>query len=167
MPTDDAAVEASTAAIGEETTVIDDAAEVVHADHGHSEEEPADEFPDLGEGEFPITSNVEVDDSYPLAAMVGLAVDLLEAELTGEGADRYPHLVDTLSHCCEDLAIDGAAVLFGPTQADSTSIIVEWHADAAGAETRTIRGSTETKWWWSDGTWIGEYARQAPGEPQP
>lgn len=159
--------EASTAVMGEETTLIDDTVEVVHDDNAHSEEEPADEFPDLAEGEFPITTNIEVDAGYPLAAMAELAVDLLRAELTGEGADGYPHLADTILACCEDLRVDGVAVLFGPTQADSTSIVVDWHADAAGPESRTIRGTTETKWWWSDGTWIGEYDRQAVEQPQP
>lgn len=161
----DGSAGASTATMGEETTLIDHTVEVVHHDLAHSEEEPSDEFPDLAEGEFPITANIDVDAGYPLAAMAELAVDLLRAELTGEGADRYPHLTDTILVCCEDLRVDGVAVLFGPTRADATSIVVDWRADTAGPETRNIRGSTETKWWWSDGTWIGEHARQVSEQP--
>ena len=143
--------------VGEGTTLIDDETGHVHEGGSHSEEEPDDEFPDLGEGEFPISSNLPEGTDYPLAAMVQLAVDVLIAETTGEGRDQYPHLADQVAVCCEDFEVDGAVVLFGAAQADPATIIVEWHADAAGAETRVVRGSTQTRWWWIDNTWLGEF----------
>ncbi|MDH3369348.1 MAG: hypothetical protein OEO17_16025, partial [Gemmatimonadota bacterium] len=119
-------------AVGEGTTLVDDDTEQVHQGGLHSEEEPEDEFPGLGEGEYPISSNLPEGTDYPLAEMVRLAVDVLAAETTGEGRDQYPHLADQVSVCCVDLTIDGTAVLFGSIQADPATIIVEWHAlDAA------------------------------------
>ena len=119
-------------AVGEGTTLVDDETEYVHEGGSYSEEEPDDEFPGSGEGEFPISSNLPDGTDYPLADMVNLAVDLLSAETTGQGRDRYPHLADQVSVCCVDFVVDGAVVLFGPSHPDPATIIVEWHAlDAA------------------------------------
>ncbi|MDH5614916.1 MAG: hypothetical protein OEY62_00055, partial [Acidimicrobiia bacterium] len=73
------------------------------------------------------------------------------------GRDQYPHLADQVSVCCVDLTIDGTAVLFGSIQADPATIIVEWHALDAADEVHIVRGSTQTRWWWVDGTWLGEF----------
>ena len=138
------------------TPVFDDTAETVREATDHREEEPGDEFPGLGDGEFPITSNLADGVEYPLGSMVDLAVGLLRAETTGVGRDRYPRLGGRVSVCCEALVVDAAVVLFGPTQTDPATIIVEWHADAVGDEVRTVRGSTQTRWYWSDGVWTVE-----------
>ena len=156
-PTASAPATATESTVGEDTTLIDDSIETVHHDHSHSEEESEDEFPDLAEGEFPVSSNLPEGTDYPLRAMVDLAVALLDAEVTGAGRENFPHLADQVSVCCEGLEIDGAAVLFGATTADPATIIIDWHADAAGEEVRTIRGSTQTRWFWQDDTWVGEY----------
>ena len=144
-------------AVGEGTTLVDDETDPVHEGGSHSDDEPDDEFPGLGEGEFPISSNLPAGTDYPLADMVKLAVDLLLAETTGEARHRYPHLVDQVSVCCVDVVVDGAVVLFGPSHPDPATIIVEWHALDAAERVHVVRGTTQTRWWWVDGTWLGEF----------
>lgn len=144
-------------AVSEATTLIEDVADAHGHDHGHLEEEPENEFPDLAPGEYPVSSNLAEGVEYPVRAMVELAVALLDAEVTGTNRDGYPHLAELVSVCCERLEVDGAAVLFGATASDPATIIIDWHADAAGEEVRLVRGSTRTLWFFRDGTWIGEH----------
>ena len=121
----------------------------------HTEEDPG--WPDLGSGEFPITSNVAGD--YPLEAMVELAEAVLRAEMTGEGREQYPHLSTQLEGpCCEELTINGAVVLFGAEAGDPAKIVLDWQALERGGEQIRLE-ITESLWWYEDGTWVGEFER--------
>lgn len=124
----------------------------------HREEETDDEFPALGEGEFPVSANLPNGTDYPLGDMVALAVEVLAAETTGQGREGYPHLADQVVVCCADLVIDGAAVLFGASETDPATIIIEWHARDVADGVHIVRASTQTRWRWVGGTWLGEFA---------
>jgi hypothetical protein len=123
-----------------------------------SEGDPDRGGPEPG-GDFPISANTS--DDYPLEAMVDLAVRLLRAELTGEGSELYPHLAGRVDGpCCTDLVINGAVVLFASSPEDPATITVDWRAaeiDGGGIR----RAVTETRWWWSDGSWLAEFDREA------
>jgi hypothetical protein len=115
----------------------------------------------LNPGDYAISSNATED--YPLEAMVDPAVRLLRAELTGEGAEAFPHLAGRLEGpCCRDLVVNGVVVLFGETTDDPARIMVDWEATElqGGANRRAV---TETRWWWVDGTWLGQFEREQVG----
>ena len=139
------------------TAVMNSPLDTTGAPGTHMEHEPSNEFSGLAIGEFPVSSNLPEDTEYPLREMVELATKVLEAEVAGVDSELYPHLSNQVSVCCRNLIIDGAAVLFGATPKDPTTIIIEWHADAVDPSQPTVRRSTQSKWFWRDGTWVGEH----------
>ncbi len=127
-----------------------------------SEEEPATAV-GVGGDQFPISSNLAEGAEYPLRDMVGLAVELWRAELTGVGRDNYRHLDDQVPVCCEVLEIDAAAVVFASAPSEPATILVEGHASVEG---QWVGVSSRSRWFWAEGTWVGEHDAGV-GDEQP
>lgn len=117
----------------------------------HQEEDVQPESSEL----YLISSNVD-DSEFPLRKLTDLAVQVLQAELTGLDAQSYPHLAGETQPCCENLQINSAVVIFA-AQGEPIKISIEWTATLLGSgEQRTE--TTPSLWWRQpDGTMKGDF----------
>lgn len=117
----------------------------------------AEDEPDTEPTEFDISTNLPEDSDYPFQNLAVEAVDLLVAELTGEGAESFPHLAGAdLYPCCTEVAIEAVALRFGPAE-HPVKVFISWTGTDRDGE--LVARTTESLWWWTPEAWQSDQAR--------